>query len=201
MGKLKGKTAKKGALGRSDTQQKEEARFYRCPSGHSLPHKTNAGNCTPVWCAGQIKPKKDALAKRAPGEDKPTPFVPAEDKEEVRIARAQSRRQARLRAIDFPEKEMEGAEAEQWADRKLVKLLPEAVALLEFDLKYGDDDAKARAAQEIRNATGRGRKDSGGGASAIFNVVMQAPASGAPPMPWMQRVDPKKLPDGGDGNA
>lgn len=193
MGKFKTKGAKKGALGRTEDQQKEEARFYKCPKGHGLPHQTNAGNCTPVWCAGQIKHKKEkSLATRAPAKT-PALFVPGEDKEEVKIARASSRREARLRAINFPEKPMEGLEAETWADKKLVQLLPEAVAVLEFDLKYGDEDAKARAASEVRNATGRGKKDGGGGGGAIFNVIMQPGGSGAPSVPWMQRVDPKKL--------
>jgi len=196
VGKLRSKSAKKGALGKTEIQQKQTERFYVCPKGHRLPHQTNRGNCTPDWCAGRAG--KDAkqpatLAKRI---DEVPALAGVE--EQNRIVKAETRRKARLKAVEFPETPLEGGAAEEWADKEIIKLLPEAVAELKFNLRYGDDQQREKAADKILAATGRGKKESGGG-GAIFNVVVGAGSiPGAPPVPFLQRVQPQKLGEGGE---
>lgn len=67
---------------------------------------------------------------------------------------------------------LSGAEAEEWADKNLNEALPEAVAELRYQLRYGDDKQRMDAARDVLDATGKRRKDGGvsGGATIIVNV-------------------------------
>jgi hypothetical protein len=74
-----------------------------------------------------------------------------------------------------------GEEAEKWADARLVKNLPVAVAEIEFNLRYGDDAQRERAAQKVLDATGRGKGEKGNtGTSPILIVNM----GGGLSLPW-----------------
>jgi hypothetical protein len=82
---------------------------------------------------------------------------------------------------------LKGADAEEWADAQLNEALPEAVAELRFQLKYGDDKQRMDAARDVLDATGKRRRDggAGGGATIIVNV-------GA--LPWEKKRE--KVTDG-----
>jgi hypothetical protein len=204
----KGRKVQKAALGKPESVRKSEAQFYRCPEGHSLPNRAHNGNCTPIWCAGKaVRADKPDIKKKAEivkTQLKALKKAVAKGGDDVELSatiqRAGTRRNARLEAVNFPEKPMEGGEAEDWADKKLVSLLPEAVAELEYKLKFGDDDQREKAADKIMQATGRGKREGTGGGGSLFTVILGTTAEGAP-VPWMQRVTPKKLKEGEDAQV
>lgn len=177
-----------------------EDSFYRCPGGHKLPNETNAGQCTPLFCAGKTetnrkkKQKEEvALAKRdlAPLATAETTLPSAEEQRELakasesrRISNAAGRFAARMGFLSVPEFK-DPKEAEEWSDRKLVELLPLAVAEKEMQLKYGDDKQRDKAADDILAANGRGKRDVGGNSGPA--IVILAPG-GQLKAPWSQRV-------------
>lgn len=75
-----------------------------------------------------------------------------------------------------------GADAEAWADQKLVSLLPWAVAEVEHQLKFGTNQERERAAQKVLDATGRGKRDASTGSTAPI-IVLTAGPNGLE-LPW-----------------
>lgn len=187
----------------SESGKRAEADFYRCPSGHGLPHRTAKGNCTPLHCTGKGSPEPRATdlarAQRAGGRGPASPgatrspetageppsraLVKAEDeevKETSRLERARRREQARRTMVALPGG-LRGGDAEAWTAQKLVELSPLAAAEMEFQLRFGDDEQRKQAAARILDSTGHGKKDlATGGATIIIN------ASGGINLPWRQ---------------
>jgi hypothetical protein len=176
--------------------------FYQCPAGHRLPHRTDLGRCTALYCAGYQKRVKEngKVTKVRQAEIQtllaPEPVEDVQTEEKAAITRMDSRRMARREYFGAPTK-LQGADAEEWGDKKLVELVPEAVAELEYQLKLGDDEQRFRAAKQVLDSTGRGKREVGaGGSSPIIMLVGAGP--GPVQAPWVQRVEPDKLPsDGG----
>lgn len=183
----------------------DEAQFYTCPAGHRLPHKTNAGQCSPIHCAGvaksqrrKIEAKKQVEVGLAPSQEAALASIELAEDEE-RATKAQKRYQMRKRYLNAPEK-LNGAAAEEWADQKLVELLPEAVVDIEWDLKYGNDSERQAARKQVLDATGRGKREGGGGGTQpIIMLVGQGVGPGA--QPWLQRVEVKKVGSGEGGEG
>ena len=165
--------------------------FNKCPKGHKLPRVTKKGQCTPLDCADDAKEKVVSIVKK----EKAPPPVVFDDEDEDELA--DSRKKLKLRASQrearrelIPAPELEGTDAENWADQKIVKLLPKAVAELEYQLEYGSDEQRERAANKILDATGRGKTERGGAGTAPIILLNMAPGQ----VPWAQRVDKKDLP-------
>lgn len=98
-------------------------------------------------------------------------------KEEEKVEAALSHREeeealaARLRRAGLdPRKPLTGKEAEDWADTKMVELLPLAIANLSEDLRYGSSGQRAAATRQVLEATGRARKEAmmGGGSPIVI---------------------------------
>lgn len=176
-----------------------------------LPHQTQAGQCSPIHCAGVTDSQKKKRKKKAAevfntgakqvhvehglAAKQEERVVALEDaEEETRLTRAQKRHAMKQKALGVPEK-LEGAAAEEWADKRLVELLPSAVADVEWDLKYGDDAQRANARKQVLDATGRGKREMGGGGSQPI-IMLVGTGVGPGAQPWLQRVDPKKIPGG-----
>lgn len=121
--------------------------------------------------------------------------TPDDSETEARILRAKRKYELKAKHQAVPEG-LEGAAAEEWADKKLVDLLPAAVADVEWDLKYGDDAERQAARKQILDATGRGKREQGGGGSQPIIMLVGA-GVGPGAQPWLQRVEPKKI-DGGE---
>lgn len=102
-----------------------------------------------------------------------------------KAAHAVGRDLARRKLLGFPEGKLEGADAEEWADKKIVEMLPLAVAELEFQLKYGDDEQRAKAANKVLDATGRGKRENGAGAVAPIIMIQSGAAF---QLPWVKDV-------------
>lgn len=118
--------------------------------------------------------------------------------ESVRLGKGAGRFAARLSALGTPTG-LQGVEAEKWADSKLVEMLPLAVAEVEYQLKFGDDAQREKAAGKVLDATGRGKKEQQGN-SAPTIILVGAGTGGALNYPWMKRaasavIDAPKDPD------
>lgn len=81
---------------------------------------------------------------------------------------------------------LKGDEATKWAGDKLVELLPEAVASVAFDLRYGTDKVRSEAADKVLRANGVDRREaqSGGAGLIVLNIGAQATSS----IPWLERM-------------
>lgn len=152
-----------------------------------MPYLTETGSCTPLYCAAEVTPVE---VQEAP---EPMALVPApavdvavqaEAVERRTLGAASGRLQARKAFLKVPEG-MGGAEAEAWADSKLVSLLPLAVAEKEYQLLYGDDEQRSKAADRILEATGRGKRDGSGGANQPLIVLV---GQGVMAPPWSSKA-------------
>ena len=162
----------------------------KCPAGHTLPNRTDTGSCTPLYCGaengvegtisllGEMKVAKASRDFVAQG--KLAKGVPKKVKGVDALAVARGRFNQKLALAEVPDG-ISGEEAEKWADARLVKNLPVAVAEIEFNLRYGDDAQRERAAQKVLDATGRGKGEKGNtGTSPILIVNM----GGGLSLPW-----------------
>ena len=166
----KGKTA-------PDKVQKVE---LSCPAGHVLPHKTKKGRCTTEWCALEAPapmPGTLTVTGKAFNEPDATSLARAEDKEdvaasvrsmEVEARIAEAHRTVRRRVVGVP---ANIEDPEGYAQAKAVSLLPEAMAEIEYQLKYGDDKQRADMADRVLDMTGNRKRDAiaGGGQTIVLN--------------------------------
>ena len=78
-------------------------------------------------------------------------------------------------------------------DARTVKLLPLAVAEKEFQLRFGNDDQRERAADSVLRMTGRYQKEGAisGGASIILNIGGEGMQ-----LPYMPKRDTAKVIEG-----
>ena len=111
-----------------------------CPTGHKLPHDP----CTPLFC-GAMNPLKGNESTES--KEKRIVKLGEQDLalETGRISRAKQRLGARRGALSIPEG-LEGSAAVEYVEKKLDSLLPDAVAEWEFQLLYGSDEQRERAA-------------------------------------------------------
>jgi hypothetical protein len=100
-----------------------------------------------------------------------------------RVGKRIAERAVRLALVKAPQN-LTGADAEEWADKKSVDLLPDALAQIEYDLKYGDDGQRREAARDVLDMTGRRRREGGGNVAPTIVLNL----GGA--LPW-ERVNEK----------
>lgn len=182
--------------------------FNKCPNGHGLPNKMGAGECTPVRCgasegAGEAHAAR-AAKRKAPkvsqevsppsaGPASPSDSLAKIEKaigdEETRIALASKKHEKWMAFLKAP-MGLSGDEAEKYADGKLASLLPAAVTTLEKFLRFGTDEQQERAARQILEANGRGKRDAI--AASTPPIVIHVNGVGGVSLPWRQ----EKLVDG-----
>lgn len=80
----------------------------------------------------------------------------------------------------LPVPDLKGGEAEEYAQRKLVDLLPQAVTELEQQLTYGDDKQRIEAARDVLDANGMRRREQ------VGNMVPPIVLNFTGVLPWMQ---------------
>lgn len=174
------------------------SRSMRCPKGHKLPRE----GCTPMYCIGGERPTKPgspadverkalkatdiALARAEKREEaanldrKSLKEAPPDEKD--RLAKALATKvghwAARKALLNVPEG-LQGADAEEWAQKEGVALLPAAVAELKYQLLYGDDKQRSEAARDVLSMNGMRNRESGGNnaPTIILNI-------GGGPLPW-----------------
>jgi hypothetical protein len=81
-----------------------------------------------------------------------------------------------------------GDAAIEWAQKKLVDLLPEAVASVQWDLRYGTDKVRSEAADKVLRANGLDKREAsqGGGGLIVLNIGTEASK-----IPWLERLNKK----------
>lgn len=167
-------------LGPKRAPDKVQKVALECPEGHALPHKTKKGRCTTEWCAleapekvpGELtitgkafnEPDATALARSEAAEDLKASVQRLET--DARIAEAH--RQVRRKVVGVP---TQIEDPEGYAQAKAVSLLPEAMAEIEYQLKYGDDKQRADMADRVLDMTGNRKRDAiaGGGQTIVLN--------------------------------
>lgn len=153
----------------------EEKPKKLCPKGHPSGTRTGGGVCGVRRCGaesaaltGSKKLDLDELEKVAP-EDQAF--------------------QTRAQLAQLP-KNLKGDEAVEWAQKKLVDLLPEAVASLAYDLRYGSDKTRSEAADKVLRANGLDKREAQQGGGGLIVLNFGSEVSGK--VPWLERMQPAK---------
>lgn len=189
-----------------DAAEEALVRQGRCPNGHVLPNRTNAGYYTPLKCAGKVQSK----AEKAAGK-KETAMIPralsdlksvaeVEEEQRVRLQERVNILEAKRKFFGVP-RALTGQEADEWIDRRLMELGVEAVAELEEQLKLGGPEDRRITAFRILDAIGKGKKENQPLPPATI-ILQVAPNN----LPWAretktveaQVVPAPALKDGGD---
>jgi hypothetical protein len=176
--------------------------FDKCPKGHKLPHTVEGnGSCSPIRCARDGQGFQEMKEAQQAVEEAETERADPDRKEalaEAKVARVQMQRSiareiARRRLVSMPEG-LSGGDAEAYVERKLVELSVDAVAELEYQLKYLDDDKRATAAARILESTGHGKRERAGQFANLIIVQGMVPGQ---PLPW-SRAPIGALPSNGE---
>ncbi len=114
-----------------------------------------------------------------------------------KVASAAGRYAARKAFLDdgtIPAKDADEATVNTWVDKKALSLLPIAVLEKEYQLKYGDDDQREKAADSVLKMTGRIQREGqvSGGATIVLNMGGMA----LPYAPGAPTVEGIVLPEG-----
>lgn len=143
--------------------------YRQCPNGHSLPHETFAGRCTPLHCADDVKALD--VVPVATDESSSSDQLSKATKEAIlESAKKKLKKHGRERLVKVPEFSSP-AEAEDWAVAKKAAMLPYAVAEKEYQLLYGNDEQRDRASDYFLDALGHGKRDAGMGTGATIILV------------------------------
>lgn len=190
------------AEAKDERTYKAENAYLKCPFGHALPHKGKRGNCTPLYCTDHAedglvplaespraaqKSQRGFAAQLEAAETKEEKLAVVEKQElnteEARLHKADLRRKLRRQYLDLPQ-QLEGAAAEEWATKKVISLVPDAVAEVEWQLKMGDDNQRIAAARDILDAAGMRKTDKGGG--GVSPIIFINGGGGNFTLPWSQ---------------
>jgi len=159
-------------------------RFYRCPTGHSLPHRTITGRCTPLDCCDQGEKKKrkkgatlgpyeheqallpkglegKALSKKRAARDVAHAEVIRAQAEEAlqmqRLAGIQMARQGLHPLPDLPEPpSLKELGAKAYVRQRLDDIAPYALEKRIFDMVYHPGERGVVAAKELLSRAGFG---------------------------------------------
>lgn len=148
--------------------------FAKCPEGHDLPRRLEGGTaCTPVHCAG------DGTAAEAK----------AKGKREKHLVEGPLAKFTQRQALMTPvPKDLNAAESEAFVNAKKAELAPSAILELEYQLKFGTDEQRMKAAERILDATGHGKREGNFGSAAVI-IVTGVDATKLPWKPSTQVVD------------
>ncbi len=184
MGRTPARTRKaKNQVLKSTLETVGDANFARCPSGHPLPHKTERGRCTPMYCAEKV----DLPRLRHDKDDEPAEVRVAKvtGDEELRVKVQSARRTVWQNFLQIPV-DLKGADAEKYADEELVSMLPFAVGVLKKQLLFGTEEQQTQASYKVLDANGKGKRESAGNSapSIIINLPGGVGVGGQIALPW-----------------
>lgn len=147
-----------------------------CPKGHKVGTTNGGGRCGAKRCGtetaalmGPAKLDLDALAKVA---EHDKPFV------------------QRVQLAAIPQG-LTGEAAQDWAKAKLVDMLPEAVASLQWDLRYGAPKVRAEAADKVLRANGLEKREAAPTGGGLIVLNFGSSAEGGTSVPWLERMHKK----------
>jgi hypothetical protein len=165
--------------------------FTTCPTGHKLPR----AGCTPLKCrsgerlavADVAEADPTSVAARALAKKPHAEALEAEFEEQN--AAAEVAFQLRARRLGLPP-DLDEEASEEWAENRLNKLRAVAVADMEWDLRYGDAQARREARRDLLSATGMRNREQLGNItpSIVVNIGQGADAPG-----WLQRAAQREM--------
>lgn len=149
-----------------------------CPKGHTQGSRKGKFRCTATDCAHDKQATYELNLDK-----KPLDLDKLKAEEPAQLAHRQ-----RLTMAGVP-KNLKGENARQWAEQKLQELLPDAVASLSWDLKYGSDKARQDAVDKVLKANGMDKRE---GVQAQGGTIILNIGSGSTNIPWLDRVKPAR---------
>lgn len=154
-----------------------ETTFSVCPAGHELPNSIGGLECSSAQCAEALAPSSAPSPSLAGKEEK-------QFDQEVLYARRGENYRRKL--VPVPEG-LVGAEADEFVERRITELQPVAIAEVERQLRFGNDTERGKAARDLLDAGGHGKKDRlGVGANMI--VINMGSSGSPPPLPYVGEV-------------
>lgn len=100
--------------------------------------------------------------------------------------------QARKQLANMPDG-LKGDAALKWSQEKMIDLLPEAVANIAHDLRYGSDKQREAATDRVLRANGMDKRDANAGMGGQGLIVLNLGNGGGESIPWLQRMQAPKL--------
>jgi hypothetical protein len=82
-----------------------------------------------------------------------------------------------------------GEAALEWSQQKVQNMLPEAVAQLQWDLRFGSDKVRSEAAQKVLAANGMDKREAAT-ARTMPTIVVNI-GQGDTKVPWLERLKKK----------
>ena len=160
-----------------------------CPSGHPAGTKWESRTCSEFVC-GEFAPK--GLTSKAAAKDLALSEIPAEPKGK-RLKAEEVPEALRARHEMFLERAkvaglpaaIAGDKALEWSQQKLVEMLPEAIASLQWDLRYGSAKERGDAVQSVLKANGVAQKEAAVGSAPTIVLHLGDGDSG---FPFLQRT-------------
>ena len=146
-----------------------------CPKGHLIGTEGRRGFCTGSKCGSHAEePPEETEAQEDALATQEADRALAGDEEENSLL-------ARMRRVGLT-RQLEGKDAEDWADQFIISELPGALAELAYQRRYSPNPRDRRdAALQFINSAGRGKKDAVvAGASPIIIMTGGAELVG----PW-----------------
>lgn len=147
----------------------------KCPKGHGLPNAVSGVECSSLSCGGAMD-LADASSPNPRNEERQLEY------EAGRIAK---REELRNKLVPTP-KDLTGAAADEYVERKITELQPIAIAEMEWQLRFGGDAERAKAARDILDAGGHGKKDRVGASANM--IIIQMGNGSPPPLPYVGEV-------------
>jgi hypothetical protein len=165
----------------------------KCPNGHDVGTAWESRKCTQLVCGekalpplGKPLPPKKGKKKYEPppklATDRATSPKAADDDDTLTAAHALFLQ--RVRAAGVPAN-LGADEAAAWAQKKLAELLPEAVAELQHQLRYGTERQRADAVDRVLNANGMAKKEANNATGSTIIVNLAGDMS---KIPFLQRT-------------
>lgn len=150
-----------------------------CPAGHAVGVSFGNRRCSGVRCAKAFVAAKLAIGEQTSNlvQKKERDSLPAEEVEWLK----------RKRLSMLPDK-LDGEEATKWAETKLRNLLPEAVANIAHDLRYGTTKERAAAADRVLASQGLDKREAARNAGQGLIVLNINTGSDGDKVPWLERV-------------
>lgn len=156
-----------------------------CPKGHEVGFKIGDRLCTARCCAEDPPPflaaqktKEQLLA-----EAKTATKAPKPNKEDELIPGHAAYLQ-RIKTAGVPAG-LVGDKAVEWSQAKLLEMLPEAVANIQHDLRYGSAKERTEAAMTVLKANGVAQKDA---VNATTPTIILQLGDSLNDVPFLQRI-------------
>ncbi|MHB1098593.1 MAG: hypothetical protein ACYCZR_03480, partial [Burkholderiales bacterium] len=86
----------------------------------------------------------------------------------------------------IPETPMNGEAAVEWGKEKLAQMVPEAISILQWDMRHGTDRVRSDAAQKVMAANGLDKREAANTRSTPTIVVNIG--TGDSKAPWLERL-------------